>query len=54
MPRPVKIRLGEILTQQKLLSQEQLKFALDEQKRTGRKLGRHRSGGGQAPALRLL
>jgi len=40
MPRPVKIRLGEILTQQKLLSQEQLKFALDEQKRTGRKLGR--------------
>jgi MSHA biogenesis protein MshE len=40
MPRPVKIRLGEILTQQKLISQEQLKFALDEQKRTGRKLGR--------------
>lgn len=40
MPRPVKIRLGEILTQQKLLSQEQLMFALGEQKRTGRKLGR--------------
>jgi len=40
MPKPVKIRLGEALTQQKLISQEQLKFALDEQKRTGRKLGR--------------
>lgn len=40
MPKPVKIRLGEVLTQQKLISQEQLKFALDEQKRTGRKLGR--------------
>ncbi len=40
MPKPVKVRLGEVLTQQKLISQEQLKFALDEQKRTGRKLGR--------------
>jgi MSHA biogenesis protein MshE len=40
MPRPEKIRLGEILVQQKLLSEEQLVFALSEQKRTGRKLGR--------------
>ncbi|MGV3743292.1 MAG: GspE/PulE family protein, partial [Burkholderiaceae bacterium] len=40
MPRPEKIRLGEILVQQKLLSEEQLQFALAEQKRTGRKLGR--------------
>ena len=40
MPRPEKIRLGEILVQQKLLSEEQLQFALREQKRTGRKLGR--------------
>src|SRR3954469_4062245 len=40
MPRPEKIRLGEILVQQKLLSEEQLQFALTEQKRTGRKLGR--------------
>ncbi|MDQ9170232.1 GspE/PulE family protein [Oxalobacteraceae bacterium R-40] len=40
MPRPEKIRLGEILVQQKLLSDEQLQFALAEQKRTGRKLGR--------------
>jgi MSHA biogenesis protein MshE len=40
MPRPEKIRLGEILVQQKLLSEEQLQFALGEQKRTGRKLGR--------------
>jgi MSHA biogenesis protein MshE len=40
MARPEKIRLGEILVQQKLLSEEQLQFALGEQKRTGRKLGR--------------
>lgn len=40
MPRPEKIRLGEILVQQKLLSQEQLTFSLEEQKRTGRKMGR--------------
>ena len=40
MARPEKIRLGEILVQQKLLSEEQLQLALGEQKRTGRKLGR--------------
>jgi len=40
MARPEKVRLGEILVQQKLLSEEQLMFALGEQKRTGRKLGR--------------
>ncbi|MEO7031882.1 MAG: GspE/PulE family protein [Herbaspirillum sp.] len=40
MARPEKIRLGEILVTQKLLSEEQLEFALREQKRTGRKLGR--------------
>lgn len=40
MARPEKIRLGEILLQQKLMSEEQLQFALIEQKRTGRKLGR--------------
>ena len=40
MARPEKIRLGEILLQQKLMSDEQLQFALAEQKRTGRKLGR--------------
>ncbi len=40
MARPEKIRLGDLLVQQKLISQEQLKFALDEQKRSGRKLGR--------------
>jgi len=38
--RPEKIRLGETLVQQRLISQEQLKFALDEQRRSGRKLGR--------------
>ncbi len=40
MARPEKIRLGDLLVQQKLLSQDQLKFALEEQKRSGRKLGR--------------
>ncbi len=40
MGRPEKIRLGEILVQQKLLTEEQLKAALDEQKKTGRRLGR--------------
>ncbi|MDD5329903.1 MAG: ATPase, T2SS/T4P/T4SS family [Sulfuricella sp.] len=40
MPRPEKIRLGEILVQQKLVSQEQLDFSLGEQKRSGRRLGR--------------
>jgi MSHA biogenesis protein MshE len=40
MGRPEKIRLGEILLQQKLLTEEKLKTALDEQKRSGRKLGR--------------
>lgn len=40
MARPEKIRLGEMLVLQKLISQEQLKFALDEQRRSGRKLGR--------------
>jgi MSHA biogenesis protein MshE len=39
MPRPEKIRLGEILIQQKLLTEEQLRFALEQQKRNGRKLG---------------
>ena len=40
MPRPEKVRLGEILVQQKLISQEQLNLALGEQKRSGRRLGR--------------
>ncbi|MEI7680848.1 MAG: GspE/PulE family protein [Betaproteobacteria bacterium] len=40
MARPEKVRLGEILVQQNLLTSEQLKLALDEQKRSGRKLGR--------------
>ncbi|MCK6405874.1 MAG: GspE/PulE family protein [Rhodocyclaceae bacterium] len=40
MARPEKIRLGDLLISQGLLTDEQLKFALDEQKRSGRKLGR--------------
>jgi MSHA biogenesis protein MshE len=35
-----KIRLGELLVQQKVISDEQLSTALADQKRTGRKLGR--------------
>jgi len=38
--RPERVRIGDILVQQKLLSQEQLQTALEEQKRSGRKLGR--------------
>ena len=35
-----KVRLGEVLVEQKVISEDQLKTALAEQKRTGRKLGR--------------
>jgi MSHA biogenesis protein MshE len=38
--RPEKVRLGEILLQQKLLTEEQLRTALEEQKKSGRRLGR--------------
>jgi MSHA biogenesis protein MshE len=40
MARPEKVRLGELLVQQKLISEDQLKQALEEQKKSGRKLGR--------------
>ena len=40
MARPEKIRLGDLLVTQKLITLEQLTAALDQQKRTGRKLGR--------------
>ncbi len=40
MGRPEKLRLGDVLIGQKLISQEQLKTALEEQKRSGRRLGR--------------
>ncbi len=40
MPRPEKIRLGEILVQQALITEDQLTKLLEEQKRSGRKLGR--------------
>jgi MSHA biogenesis protein MshE len=40
MGRPEKLRLGDVLAGQKLISQDQLKFALEEQKRSGRRLGR--------------
>ncbi len=40
MGRPEKIRLGDILVAQRLISLEELKIALDEQKKSGRKLGR--------------
>jgi MSHA biogenesis protein MshE len=40
MGRPEKIRLGDVLLAQKAISQDQLKIALEQQKRSGRKLGR--------------
>ena len=40
MGRPEKIRLGEVLVAQKLISQDQLKQGLDTQKRTGQRIGR--------------
>jgi MSHA biogenesis protein MshE len=40
MARPEKIRIGNLLVQEKLISQEQLELALEQQKRSGRKLGR--------------
>ncbi len=38
--RPERIRLGDLLVQQKLISQEQLRAALEDQGKSGRKLGR--------------
>src|SRR5438105_1350447 len=40
MGRPEKIRLGDVLVGQKLVTQDQLRLALDEQKKSGRRLGR--------------
>ena len=40
MARPEKVRLGELLVRQQLISEEQLKAALEQQKGSGRKLGR--------------
>ncbi len=40
MARPERVRLGQLLVDQKLISEDQLARALAEQKRTGRKLGR--------------
>ena len=40
MARPEKVRLGDLLVQQQLISQEQLNSALEQQKSSGRKLGR--------------
>ncbi len=40
MARPEKIRLGDLLVQQDVITDEQLKLALTAQKETGRKLGR--------------
>ncbi|CAK0758659.1 Type IV pilus assembly ATPase PilB [Gammaproteobacteria bacterium] len=38
--KPEKIRLGDILVQQNLITVEQLRSSLDEQQRSGRRLGR--------------
>ncbi len=39
MARPEKVRIGNLRDQEKLISQEQLGLALEQQKRSGRKLG---------------
>ncbi len=40
MEHQKKARLGDLLLQQKLVSEDQLKLALEQQRRTGRRLGR--------------
>lgn len=40
MARPEKVRLGELLVQQALIQPEQLTSALEQQRKTGRRLGR--------------
>jgi MSHA biogenesis protein MshE len=40
MARPEKIRIGDLLVGQQLITQDQLMVSLEEQKRSGRKLGR--------------
>jgi MSHA biogenesis protein MshE len=40
MARPEKVRLGELLVQQQLIQPEQLASALEQQRKTGRRLGR--------------
>ena len=40
MARPEKIRLGELLLRQEVITDEQLKIGLEQQKKSGRKLGR--------------
>ena len=39
-PRQEKLRLGDVLLEQRLISQEQLSHALGQQRQTGKKLGR--------------
>ena len=40
MSRPEKVRLGDLLVQQRLISQGQLELALEQQQHSGLKLGR--------------
>ena len=40
LPRPEKLRLGDVLVQQQLISGEQLKAALQAQRGSGKRLGR--------------
>jgi MSHA biogenesis protein MshE len=40
MTQPKRIRLGDLLVEHKLISETQLATALEEQKKSGRKLGR--------------
>ncbi|MFQ5659801.1 MAG: GspE/PulE family protein [Gammaproteobacteria bacterium] len=49
-----KIRLGDLLVEQKIISQAQLKAALDDQKKSGRKLGRILIENGYVEENRIL
>ena len=40
MARPQRIRLGDVLVAQKVISTEQLNASLERQKKTGKRLGR--------------
>jgi MSHA biogenesis protein MshE len=53
MAAPSKIRLGELLVQNDLISADVLTNALDEQKRTGKKLGRIFVDGGYVTEIQI-
>jgi len=53
MPRPEKLRLGELLVRQDVITNDQLTLALEQQKKSGRKLGRVLVEGGYVTEEKL-